>query len=128
MKDPSGIRAFIALEMPDAVRDIIRREQRALKAELPWARWTRPESQHLTLKFLGEMPEPDLATLAARVRQQAAGLRPVPTSRVSSGEGFDRAARPATRTLTIRTGALGCGSCGAPRHELHACQKSSDSE
>ena len=53
--------------MPERIREVIRREQRHLKAELPRARWTRPEGQHLTLKFLGETPAENLARLKKEI-------------------------------------------------------------
>lgn len=86
MTAPEKIRAFVALEMPEQVRELIRREQRLLKVELPRARWTRPEGQHLTLKFLGETTLDRLDELAAEIERGAAGL---PAVRVAlAGSGF----------------------------------------
>lgn len=59
------MRLFIALELPDAVRralgDLIAR----LKRESISARWVRPESMHLTLKFLGNADAQKLDALRA---------------------------------------------------------------
>jgi 2'-5' RNA ligase len=86
MTDVVKVRAFFALEIPEEIRDLIRREQRSLKAELPRARWTRPEGQHLTLKFLGEIPIRDATDLAGAV---AARLRDTRTVAVRlAGSGF----------------------------------------
>jgi 2'-5' RNA ligase len=49
------MRAFIAIELPESVREALRREQARFREVCPDARWTRPEGIHLTLKFLGEI-------------------------------------------------------------------------
>ncbi len=48
-------RAFLALEVPAAVKTQLAAAQENLRRELPRARWTRPDGWHLTLKFLGEV-------------------------------------------------------------------------
>ena len=62
------IRAFLALEVPDAVKTQLAVAQEKLRRELPRARWTRPDGWHLTLKFLGEVAAPALDELAAALR------------------------------------------------------------
>lgn len=49
------MRAFIAIDLPDAIRGELARWQKAFAAVCRDARWTRPEGIHLTLKFLGEI-------------------------------------------------------------------------
>ena len=87
------IRAFIALEMPGSVRERIRREQARLRADLPRARWTRPEGQHLTLKFLGESPRQRLERLEAEIAVGVADLSPV-TVRLAGAGFFPSPQRP----------------------------------
>ena len=58
-------RAFLALEVPAAVKERLAAAQENLQRELPRARWTRPDGWHLTLKFLGEVAAPALDGLAA---------------------------------------------------------------
>ena len=65
MTSNDAIRAFLALEIPLAIRARIAEEQARLKQELPGARWTRPEGQHLTLRFLGEVSPSVLDTLVS---------------------------------------------------------------
>jgi len=48
------MREFIAIELPESVREALRREQARFREVCPDARWTRPEGIHLTLKFLGD--------------------------------------------------------------------------
>jgi RNA 2',3'-cyclic 3'-phosphodiesterase len=50
------MRIFIALDIDDAIRDRITRFMEGLHGFAPDARWVRPESLHVTLKFVGEKP------------------------------------------------------------------------
>ena len=52
------MRLFIALDIDDAIRDRIARFVEGVNAFAPDARWAKPESLHVTLKFIGEQPEP----------------------------------------------------------------------
>lgn len=51
------MRLFTAIEIPDAVRDTLMEAARPLKGACPEASWVRAENLHVTLKFLGEVPE-----------------------------------------------------------------------
>jgi 2'-5' RNA ligase len=68
------IRAFLALEVPAAVKMQLAAAQESLRRELPRARWTRPDGWHLTLKFLGEVAAPALDELAAALAPSLRGL------------------------------------------------------
>lgn len=66
------MRLFIALDIDDAIRERITRFLDGVSALAPDARWAKPESLHVTLKFIGEQPEAAverikqaLATIAA---------------------------------------------------------------
>jgi RNA 2',3'-cyclic 3'-phosphodiesterase len=50
-------RLFMAIAMPEPVRDAILRVQRELQSLVPRdvVRWTKPEQFHLTLRFLGDV-------------------------------------------------------------------------
>ncbi len=52
------MRLFIALDISDAIRDCIARYVEGVSGFAPDARWARAESLHVTLKFIGEQPEP----------------------------------------------------------------------
>ncbi|MHB8835242.1 MAG: RNA 2',3'-cyclic phosphodiesterase [Candidatus Methylomirabilia bacterium] len=51
------MRAFIALEIPEAVKQGMAAAQGRLKGSGVDASWSRPEGMHLTLRFLGEVSE-----------------------------------------------------------------------
>lgn len=96
------VRAFVALEMPGRIREVIRREQSHLKTELPRARWTRPEGQHLTLKFLGEMPAHEVSAVAARIGAAVEG-RPAVTVGLGGSGFFPSPRRPRVAWIGGRT-------------------------
>jgi len=60
----SSERLFIALTLPDAVRDVLVRTAQPL----PDVNWTRPEQLHVTLRFLGEVDETTRDAMIARLR------------------------------------------------------------
>ncbi len=47
------IRAFIAVEIPEKIRDGIKEISRKLRKTGADVRWVKPENMHLTLRFLG---------------------------------------------------------------------------
>ncbi|MGA1988503.1 MAG: RNA 2',3'-cyclic phosphodiesterase [Candidatus Sulfotelmatobacter sp.] len=51
------MRLFIALDIADTIRDRIARFVESVTGFAPDARWAKPESLHVTLKFIGEQPE-----------------------------------------------------------------------
>jgi RNA 2',3'-cyclic 3'-phosphodiesterase len=60
----SLIRAFIAIEIPPALREQIAVQSLALKKALPVGiRWAAPQNIHLTLKFLGDIAPTSLPNL-----------------------------------------------------------------
>ena len=57
------MRLFVALEIPSAVRENLAALLKSLRAVSPQTRWARPENLHVTLKFIGEVPETKLAPI-----------------------------------------------------------------
>jgi 2'-5' RNA ligase len=57
MSDGDRLRLFVAVELPEEIRDRLRQVATELRAALPAEpiRWVRPEGIHLTLKFLGDV-------------------------------------------------------------------------
>jgi len=50
------MRIFIALDIDEAIRERLARFLEGVRGFAPDARWVRPESLHVTLKFIGEKP------------------------------------------------------------------------
>ena len=74
--NPDLVRAFIALPIPESVKDQIERVQAELRRILPGksVRWTKREQFHLTLRFLGNVPAERLPELTDALRALASGL------------------------------------------------------
>ena len=51
------MRLFVALDMDDEIRGRIARFVEGVRNFAPDARWVKPESLHVTLKFIGEQPD-----------------------------------------------------------------------
>ena len=66
------LRLFVALEIPEARKLSIEKAVGPLRAGLPQARWTAPESWHITLEFLGATPEGRLPAVMATAGSAAA--------------------------------------------------------
>ncbi len=62
------MRAFVAIELPRAVREKLARLMERGKTALPKARWVNPDLLHITLVFLGESSENDLSALEVALR------------------------------------------------------------
>ncbi len=68
------MRTFIAIEIPEDIKRQMGEIQRRLKGAGVDAGWTRPEGIHLTLKFLGEIPEPQVSDIMAALTHAAGGI------------------------------------------------------
>ena len=66
------MRLFVAVDIPDAVRDGFTRLTDELRKACPAARpikWARLEDAHVTLKFIGEVPDGQSKDIAEALRQ-----------------------------------------------------------
>ncbi len=70
------MRTFIAIEIPDEIKKALIDLQQRLKGSWVDASWPRPEGIHLTLKFLGEVPEAKLPEIMNGLRLAAQGTGP----------------------------------------------------
>jgi 2'-5' RNA ligase len=64
-------RTFIAIPVPDPVGQQLAGWQRALAPEVPGCRWVENQPFHLTLAFLGDVPNRDLSELCLSVAAAA---------------------------------------------------------
>ena len=75
---PAAIRTFIAIEMPVKVKALIASHVERLKGLVPQGvKWVDPQTCHLTLAFLGNMPNDRLPSLSRIVDAVAADSPPL---------------------------------------------------
>jgi 2'-5' RNA ligase len=65
------MRLFVALQIPSEVRENLADLLQGFRAVSPQTRWVRPQNLHVTLKFIGEVPE----AKCAAIRGALAGVR-----------------------------------------------------
>ncbi len=74
------VRAFLAIDLPSAVKEEIGKIQERLKVPVNGIRWVKPEGIHLTLKFFGDISQEEIAAISPVVEKAAAGIRPLSLS------------------------------------------------
>ena len=62
------MRLFVALDIADPIRERIQRFMEGVRGFAPDIRWVRPESLHITLKFIGEKPPQMAETIKSSLR------------------------------------------------------------
>ena len=67
------MRLFVALDIDDAVRSRIGRFLDGVRGFAPDGRWVRPESLHVTLKFIGEKSEEEIDNIKRALETIEAG-------------------------------------------------------
>ncbi len=85
------MRLFVALDIADATRERIARFAHGVQGFAPDARWAKPESLHVTLKFIGERPDP----VVGQIKQVLAAVHMEPTEIQFRGYGFFPTAKSA---------------------------------
>jgi RNA 2',3'-cyclic 3'-phosphodiesterase len=66
-----NIRAFLAIEPPEDILQKMSDLQEKLKREISGRiSWTRPQGQHLTLKFFGDISRDDVKNICAAVQKR----------------------------------------------------------
>ena len=81
----STSRTFIAFSIPDIQRTRLGRLQGLIAPEIPNARWVTPEMFHVTLAFLGDVPDVDLNSLCRAVAEGCKGFKPFTVNLQSLG-------------------------------------------
>ena len=100
----NSARTFIALPIPETQRTRLGRLQSLLAPDLPGARWVTPDQFHLTLAFLGDVPDLDLAPVCRAVAAASA-----PFSRLTLNLQALGAFPDAERPRTVWVGLAGPG-------------------
>jgi RNA 2',3'-cyclic 3'-phosphodiesterase len=85
------MRIFVALDIDDPIRDRISRFMEGLHGFAPDARWVRPESLHVTLKFVGEKP----SEFVEEIKQALSSVHAETTDVTFRGYGFFPGAKTA---------------------------------
>lgn len=71
------VRSFIAIELPDEVRQELSQLQAKLKhGKQPSVKWVDPYGIHLTLKFLGNVPVDRIGDITGAMEEAAQGISP----------------------------------------------------
>jgi 2'-5' RNA ligase len=71
------IRAFIAIGLPDELKQKLARLEAELKRDAPPAiKWVKPESIHLTLKFLGNIDAGTTGAITGAMEASTRGITP----------------------------------------------------
>jgi 2'-5' RNA ligase len=97
-----GTRTFIAIELASPIIQALTRRIQYLRTLSPSVRWVDPASLHLTLTFLGDLDDAQLASATDAALTAAAGSRPF---RLAIGKlGFFG---PPTRPTVVWAGVIG---------------------
>ncbi len=86
-------RTFIALPVPSALGEKLTRLQSLLAPKVPAARWSSSPPFHMTLAFLGDVPDNDLNTVCKAVADASLPFSPFEL-RLESVGAFPNPARP----------------------------------
>jgi 2'-5' RNA ligase len=109
-----AIRAFIAIELPEAILAELGSIEARLKPQMPreTIRWVRADSIHLTLKFLGQVPSDQLEMITLSLRVAVAAHAPF-TLEVKGAGCFPDIHRPRVVWVGVQEN----------NHRLHALQR-----
>lgn len=113
------MRLFVAIDVPQTLKDVIEGEiVETLRDRIGGAKWTRPESRHLTLKFLGNVADDRVEEIVAALRTAAARHSTFSASFSDVG-GFPNLRRPRVLWVGIGEGAEPMAHLAADvEHEL----------
>ncbi len=85
------MRIFVALDIDDAIRERISRFVEGVRNFAPDARWMKPESLHITLKFIGEQPD----AAVGQIKNVLSAIHATPPTIQFRGYGFFPTAKSA---------------------------------
>lgn len=97
------MRAFLAVPADPAWAEAGRTLVEKLRASSPRASWTKPESWHLTLRFLGEISDADAASFAHALEERRVGAVPAAELRCAGPVAFPSRGRPRVLGIGLST-------------------------
>jgi 2'-5' RNA ligase len=69
------MRTFIAIELPGQIKNQIGQVQAPLKKTKSFVSWVKPGNIHVTLKFLGEVPEEKMDEVFSAIGKAVEGIK-----------------------------------------------------
>ena len=96
------MRIFIALELPGAIKKAVSVIQNEFKTSSARVRWLREEALHLTLSFLGAVPDVKLSEIKTGMVAAARGIGPLKLSIKTIGV-FPNEKRPRVVWLGVQS-------------------------
>ncbi len=87
------MRTFIAIELPDEIKKEIEQVQAPLKKSDAHVSWVKPKNIHVTLKFLGEVPEDKINEVFSATERAVKGTKKFTMSLKGTGA-FPNVKRP----------------------------------
>jgi 2'-5' RNA ligase len=109
------IRTFVGLTVPDIQRTRLGRLQGLIAPEIPNARWVTPEMFHVTLAFLGDVPDTDVNAVCRAVHEASRDFEPFTLNLQSLGA-FPDPTRP--RVVWVGLTGPGLETLGSLRREV----------
>jgi len=79
------LRLFVAILLSDKVRAALARVQKELGRNCDGVRWVHPDQLHVTVKFLGDVPEGDVPSVSEAIARGAAKGGPFSMTVESAG-------------------------------------------
>jgi 2'-5' RNA ligase len=101
------MRIFVAIELPESVRELAGEHIKLLRGEFPKrprVTWEHAEKLHITLKFLGEVDENKVVALQSAAEKTAAAFEPFELAVASAGA-FPKEGTPRVLWLGINDSA-----------------------
>jgi len=95
------MRTFIAIELPDNIKKEIEQLQAPLKKTGAFVSWVKPANIHVTLKFLGEVPEDKINEVFSATEKALEGAKKFTMSLKGTGV-FPNLRRP--RVIWVGSG------------------------
>lgn len=86
-------RLFVAIELPDTVRQTLRDATAPWRASLTDFRWSAPDALHVTVVFIGHVEADDVGTIGSAIGSVVQQHPPVPTGLTRFGT-FPEGGRP----------------------------------
>ena len=74
------VRLFVAINLPEAVKDMVHEATGPLRESAPWVAWTPAAKLHLTVKFIGDREDTAVPALAEEIASAVSPHAPIELS------------------------------------------------